>query len=91
MLYGRIKLAEEENFYREHEGAIEGSLRGILTGGIVGAMKDHKERATTWQERTKNGLIGGAVGGISGGIMGHYIDNNRPSIEAAVNKLFIRK
>jgi len=91
MLYGQIKLAEEENFYRDHEGAIEGSVRGILTGGIVGAMKEHKEKATPWQDRAKNGLIGGAVGGVTGGLMGHYIDSNRPSIESAVNKLFTWK
>lgn len=86
MLYGQIKTSNE-NFYKEHEGALEGSLRGVLTGGLVGALKEHKIRYTNWHDRLKNGLFGAIVGGVSGGGVGHYLDTHRPQISEAVNAL----
>lgn len=83
MLFGQLKLGS--NFYHDHQETISGALRGMVTGGIVGALREHKERDTKWQDRVKRGLIGSGIGLATGGAMGALLDENKPFIEEKVN------
>lgn len=76
MLYGQIKSS---SFFDDHQNAIFGALKGIGTGGIIGASRDlgqHRTLAT----RLKKIRDGAIIGALAGTGFGHTLDKNKDNI-----------
>ena len=82
MLYGQIKTA---SFFDDHQNAIFGALKGVVTGGLIGGTRDLGQHRTI-STRLKNVGKGALLGAFAGTGFGHLLDTNKDSIRDFVDR-----
>lgn len=82
MLIGALKTAE---FFEDHQNAIFGGIKGIATGGAIGASRDLGQHRTIGT-RLKKIRDGALLGALIGTGFGHGLDSNKEEIGNFINE-----
>lgn len=79
MLYGQIKLGSDFfEFVDEHPYAVKSGLRGLLSGGVVGALEANRTKGSYLKNILGYGAAGAGLGGTIGTGIDYLAQRNEP-------------